>query len=332
MEFLYFFLFGAAISALATAAAIWGFPRIGLLDFPHRYGLRRPRKPYPGGLIFLLLALGVAAFWPEFSVLFWPILALGILSFVDDRRPLPALFRGTIHLLIAASLFWAGVRIEFLGNPFAATNFALESFPIFQFLLTVFWVVLIQNALNFFDGISGSTVGVSGVGFLILAMLGVVRPELFFDPNHADLTAANFFFAGAAAGAFFWFWRGKIILGDTGSQILGFLLAALSIFSGAKIATTLLVLGLPILDAFFVIFRRIFWEKTSPFRGDFRHLPHNLARKIGEKNTTLFLVFASATFGAIGLFSQSFFKLLALAFVFPLIFSLQIWATKNFSK
>lgn len=63
-------------------------------------------------------------------------------------------------------------------------------------------------------------------------------------------------------GGFYFFWTKKIILGDTGSQTLGFLLAVMAIFSGAKIATTLLVLILPILDFFMVILRRLVIEKN----------------------------------------------------------------------
>jgi len=79
-----------------------------------------------------------------------------------------------------------------------------------------------------------------------------------------SVSISKLFFAGACVGGFLFFLRGKILLGDTGSQVLGFLLAVLSIFAGTKIATTLLVLGLPILDVFFVMFRRVFFEKKSP--------------------------------------------------------------------
>ncbi len=144
-----------------------------------------------------------------------------------------------------------------------------------------------------------------------------------------SLTHANFFLGGLCVGGFWYFWRGKILLGDTGSQVLGFLLAVMSIFSGAKIATTILVLGLPILDVFFVALRRLVVEKRSPFKGDLKHLHHNLMRKIGESATTLLLVFLSAVLGAVAVIFTGFDKLVALLVVLVLILLLQVWAVKS---
>ena len=103
----------------------------------------------------------------------------------------------------------------------------------------------------------------------------------------------------------------------------------MSIFSGAKIATTLLVLGVPVLDAGFVIFRRIVLEKKSPFQGDFKHLHHNLARKMQEKKAVLLLMIISALFGGIALFLQRFEKLLALFLVTGFIVFLSLWAASK---
>ena len=334
MNFTQIFFASAAISAASIFAAIKIFPRIWLLDFPEKYGLQRARLPFPGGLVFLILAGGIF-FDENFLVLFFPLLILGILSFIDDRRPLPAILRLFFQIAVAAAIFFGGVKISFFGNPFAiffeniSENFELAQFPLFSFLLTIFWILSIQNAMNFFDGAPGLAVGVSAVGFLTLGILGIARPELFFDPSQKNLIAANFFLAGICAGGFYFFWRQKIILGDTGSQILGFLLAAMSIFSGAKIATTFLVLAPPILDAFFVIFRRIFFEKKSPFRGDLRHLHHNLSRKISEKSAVILLIFLSAIFGAIAIFLQNFSKLIALIFAAIFVFCLNFWAQKK---
>ncbi len=100
----------------------------------------------------------------------------------------------------------------------------------------------------------------------------------------------NFYIAGLCAGAFFFFWKGKIILGDTGSQVLGFLLAVFSIFLEPRLRQFFLVLGPPIFrcvcSSFSVGF---FIQKKSPFKGDLYHIHHNLSRKIGENKAVIFV-------------------------------------------
>ena len=223
-----------------------------------------------------------------------------------------------------------GVSIDFIGNPFAGTNVELAThWPVLSFLLTVTWIVGIQNATNWFDAVPGLTLGVSGVGFLTLGILGLIRPELFFDLNHTPLTQASLYLGGLCVGGFWYYFKEKIILGDSGSQVLGFLLAVLSIWSGAKIATTILVLSLPLIDLALVIGRRIFIDRKSPFVGDLGHLPHNLARNVGPGQTTLILTGLSMIFGiiAVGLFGMA--KFIALCVVFVSVFALGFWALKK---
>ncbi len=318
----YHLLIGTTLSILLTWGALRIFPKMGLLDFPHRYQLKRPRLPYPGGLIFALCAVGFCALNEHFRVLVPALLVLGGISFIDDRHPISPFIRLLLQLNIASYVYWSGIQIDFIGNPFRETNFELGAYPVISFWLTIIWIVVVQNALNWFDGLKGLAPGVSGVGFLTLGILGLVRPELFFDPAHQHLTLANFFFAGATLGGWWWFWKGKIILGDTGSQVLGFLLAVMSIFSGAKIGTTIIVLGLPLLDAVFVVFRRVFKDKKSPFSGDLFHLHHNLARKMGESKASVLLVGISAGLGAGAVFLTGISKLLALIVVSFLVLEL----------
>gem|GEM_PF-714631 len=318
---------GIFFAAAATFLAVRFFPAFGLLDFPARYNLNRPRRPYPGGLalaILIVIFLIVDGnFWP----LALAILTLGAISFVDDRKPLPVWIRGIFHAAAAMFVFFAGVQISQIGNPFGGEIFFL---PIgVSAALTLIWIVVIQNSLNWFDGLRGLSVGVSGVGFLALGIFGLVRPEVAWEPALPEFLRTMFFLAGICAGSFLWFFRGKILLGDSGSQVLGFLLAVFSILAGTKIATTLLVLGLPILDLVFVSARRVFLEHRSPFSGDQRHLHHNLAKKMGEKSAVLLLIGISAVLGAIGIFFTGFSKILALGIAVLLLIGLSVWAGKK---
>jgi UDP-GlcNAc:undecaprenyl-phosphate/decaprenyl-phosphate GlcNAc-1-phosphate transferase len=330
MELSFLFLIGFVLSLILTWGAVKIFPALGLLDFPHRYGLKRKRIPYPGGLVILVLSILFFVTEPMLWFLSIPLALLGVISFIDDIRPLPVWIRGLIHLLAAGIVFYYGIRIAFVGNPFLeGASFDLTTLPIISFGLTVVWIMLIQNAMNWFDGIKGLSVGVSGIGFLTLGIFGLVRQEVAWEAGLESFLLASFFLAGICGGAFLLFWRGKILLGDSGSQVLGFLLAVLSIFAGTKIATTLLVLGLPILDLFFVIVRRVFKEKVSPFKGDKKHLHHNLSRKIGEQRTALLMIAISGIFGVIAIFVTGYPKLLFLTLVVILILLLNEWSQRG---
>ena len=330
MELLPLFLLGFVSSALLTWGAVKLFPKIGLLDFPHRYGLTRARIPYPGGLVLLGLGFVFFVFQPILSFLSIPLFVLGIVSFWDDIHPLPIWFRGMVHLFSAGFVFYYGIGISFVGNPFVeGASFDLTQLPLVSLGLTIVWILLIQNALNWFDGIKGLSVGVSGIGFLTLGIFGLVRQEVAWELGLESFLMASFFLAGICGGAFLLFWRGKIILGDSGSQILGFLLAVLSLFAGTKIATTLLVLGLPILDLLFVVLRRVWKEKVSPFRGDKKHLHHNLARRIGEQKTSLLLIGISGLLGIIAIFVVGQTKIFLLGITVLLIFLLSEWSQKG---
>ncbi len=317
------FLIGLVLSGIATLGAVKFLPKLGLLDYPERYGLQRKKLPYPGGLVFLVLAIIFFLVLRDFWFLSLALLILGGVSFWDDLRPLPSSLRLFVHVVVASFVFFQGIQIAFVGNPFEfGTSIDLTNLPLISFLLTVVWIVIIQNALNWFDGIRGLTVGVSGVGFLTLGVFGLVRQEVAWEAGLPDFLQISFFLAGICAGGFLLFWRGKIILGDTGSQILGFLLAVMSIFAGTKIATTLLVLGLPIMDSVFVVMRRVLIEKVSPFKGDKKHLHHNLARRIGEGRTSLVLISISAGLGTIAIFLTGAEKIAALFLVVLFVFLL----------
>jgi UDP-GlcNAc:undecaprenyl-phosphate GlcNAc-1-phosphate transferase len=141
-----------------------------------------------------------------------------------------------------------------------------------------------------------------------LGLLILIKPELFLDQGQHILLSANFFLAGLCFGSWWLYFQGKILLGDSGSQTLGFLLAIMAIFSGAKIATTLLFLLLPLVDVAFSIWRR--WKAGGNiFHGDTNHLHHLLKRKINEKTAVTSLLLLSFCFGLIAILGGKILKL-----------------------
>ena len=106
------------------------------------------------------------------------------------------------------------------------------------------------------------------------------------------------------------FYPAKMLMGDTGSIFLGFTLATLAIFSGGKVATAFLIMGIPILDAAWVILRRL-KNKQSPFKGDLNHIHHRLLDiGISPRKALICMYTLCAVFGVSALFLDTKGKLI----------------------
>ena len=326
MSYIYEFLFFAGISALFIHFSVKFFPKIGLLDFPERYGKSREKIPYPGGITLVLIILAVLI-WQKLWILSGLTVILAGISFWDDRKNLAIFPRLLVQLFVAIVFAIFITKINYIGNPFAFGSFEIPQNP--AIFLTIIWIMAIQNAMNWFDGLKGLCVGVAGIGFLALGVFGLIRPEVLWETDLTMATTITFSIAGILLGSWLTFFRGKILLGDTGSQAIGFLLAGFSIIAGTKIATTLLILGLPIMDLGFVTLRRIFLDKKSPFLGDGKHLHHLISRKIGEQKAVLLFIAISATFAGISIFLTSWYKLISLVILVIIILGLYKYSWKQ---
>lgn len=283
-----------ALSVALHFLALRLFPRFNLLDFPERYGITRRRLPYPTGIITLLLFLLAYVVLEQPSILksgvAFAIVLLGITSFVDDRRTLPASTRLIIQCIIALLLFASGARIYSVMNPLPQLGFdvlnlsqwivavpVFGSLPLLSALFTLVWLLLTINALNWFDGIHGQTSMLASLAFLTLGFLSQSSRV-----GDAHLALLCFILASLAFGAFlFELPPPKVIPGDTGSMFYGLMLGVITLYAGqGKVATAFLVLGLPLIDFAVVIVRRL-QKGVSPLRGNTRdeHLHHRLLQK-----------------------------------------------------
>ena len=138
-------------------------------------------------------------------------------------------------------------------------------------IVVAIWAVLLMNSMNWIDGIDGISSGISLIGGATIFFLSL-RPEVN-QPPIGIISAV--FIGGLLAFLLFNFYPAKILAGTSGSMFMGFVLAILAIFAGAKIATTLLVMAVPIVDALWVIGER-FQSKKSIFSADRRHLHYRL--------------------------------------------------------
>ncbi|MDD3861348.1 MAG: MraY family glycosyltransferase [Candidatus Gracilibacteria bacterium] len=274
------FAFGLSVVFIFVAVKI--FPKIGLMDRPWRYGLNRKAIPYYGGLaMFLAFIISVFCF-VDLNPQVWGLLLgafiIVVVGFLDDYLNLSPLVRLFAQFVAAVLLVHFGIVIFSINIPLLGViSFSsplVYGFAVLSAAFTIVWVMTIVNVMNFLDGVSGLNSGVAFIAGLTLFFLSI-NQGLHADPVAQANLGVIALIVSMVALAFliFDFPPAKILMGDTGSTFLGFVLATLAIFSGGKVATAFLVLGIPILDMIWVVLRRIFSGQKF-WRGDLKHLHH----------------------------------------------------------
>ena len=316
-------IFAFLATLILTIIALFVFPRIGFMDRPRKYGLTRKPIPYYGGLVLVVVFIVTTLIYVKIDLrvtglLIGSLLIAGV-SFIDDLKNINPWIRLFVQFLGALVVVLSGIGIESITNPFGGVielnqlKFTIEigqnivQFSLLAGLFTIFWIVLIVNTMNFLDGLNGLVSGVSFIASITIFALSVS------DFNIIDqTTVATLAIIIASSILAFWifdFYPAKILMGDTGSMFLGFLLAVFAIFSGGKIATAFLVLGFPILDAFWVISRRII-QGISPMKGDLKHLHHRLVELgLSDRKALIAIYLLCAFFGGSAVFLGSMQKL-----------------------
>jgi UDP-N-acetylmuramyl pentapeptide phosphotransferase/UDP-N-acetylglucosamine-1-phosphate transferase len=327
------FTLALALTALLVPPVRRLCERRGWLALPG--GRRTHARPTPnvGGLaIYAGFALALAATFAlgaldptlrrsPFETLRLALLLLGgtlifLVMWLDDVRelaPFPKFAAQALAALIAVGPFlWDQTRYpdalgqltEARGIVLTAFNFPfVEQVPLWDYspwlaiAATVLWIGWMTNTINFSDGLDGLAAGVSLIAALMLAIHALtIRPL-----PQATIALLPLALAGACAGfLLFNFPPARIFMGDSGAQFLGYALGVSAIIGGAKLATVLLVLGVPILDVAWLTVARSAAGR-SPAQGGRDHL-HLRLRDLGFSNRQIVLFYyaLSASFGLIG--------------------------------
>lgn len=341
-----YFLIALASALVITPLIRFLAVRLKCVDVP-----RPPRnlhsRPIPklGGLaLYTAFILSLCAYLvygsPDFNIIplkfFMAIIGgAGVLmvgGYLDDRYDLPAKYLWIFPAIAALVVVYAGigVGITFITNPFGAPislDFAVLGVPA-SAIFVWFWMVGMMFTTKFLDGIDGLTGGISFIAGFALFLLSL-GPTV----NQPMTATLAIMFCGALLGYLVYsFYPATIFFGEGGSTVTGFILGALSIILGGKIATALLVMGIPILDVAWVITQRIFLGK-SPFKGDRLHLHFRLLDLgFSQRQTVLILYAISALFGLTAVYLQSFGKLVALLLLFTVMVALGVAVVSLYRK
>jgi UDP-GlcNAc:undecaprenyl-phosphate GlcNAc-1-phosphate transferase len=290
------------VSLLATPVAGALAWRIGAIDMPRERGLHQFPTPRLGGLAILaaVIAAGLV-FLPrtrETDAILIGAAVIALVGAVDDILELSADFKLVGQVLAAVIPVSAGVRVVDFTIPFIGP---IHFGHLVSYVVTVVGIVALMNVLNFIDGVDGLAAGVCLIGALAFAAIA-----LSLDRNAAGVLAM--IVAGASLGYLrHGFAPASIFLGDSGSNLLGYLLGVVVVQGALKtnavvaLAFPLVVLAVPILDSSFVIAKRIKYGQPI-YRADRWHFHHRFANiGFSARRTTLYLYGWTLTLAALAL-------------------------------
>ncbi len=304
------FLVAMAVALVVTPVSIKVAPKIGAMDVPKdERRMHNKAMPRFGGVaIYAGLMVSLAGFALDdmavVSIMIGCTL-IYILGLIDDLKNLKPMVKFGGQLVCAIALYIQGIRIEFVTNYFGDGNMVFGD--VACFLTTVIWIVAITNAVNLIDGLDGLAAGIGAISALCIGYVAYIHGQYMS-------TLAMMVIAGAALGFLPWnFHPAKTFMGDGGSQLLGFSIAAFSILGTVKSTTIVvviipaLVLGLPIFDTLMAIIRRTL-RHQSIGTADKEHLHHRIMRAgYGQRRAVMLMYCISGIMGIVAvLYSRGF--------------------------
>ena len=270
------FLISFAMTPIVKSFAV----KVGAIDVPtEKRRVHDHPIPRMGGLaIFIGFLLSVVLFaniTRQVQGILLGAIIIVVVGAIDDIVSLRATVKLLGQIIAAAVAVWHGVLIEFFMNPIIFSGSEYIALEILSVPITILWIVGVTNAVNLIDGLDGLACGVSIIASLTMFVVALLVAE----GNVAILLAA---LMGACLGFLpYNFNPAKIFMGDTGSQLLGFVLATASTVGMFKFYTVVtflvpvLALAVPLVDTIFAFCRRIL-HGQSPYTPDRGHFHHRL--------------------------------------------------------
>ncbi|MEZ4666898.1 MAG: MraY family glycosyltransferase [Anaerolineae bacterium] len=238
-----------------------------------------------------------------------------VVGFLDDIFQFRAITIFIGQSAAAAIAIAFQIFIEFFNNPI--TGHQTDPWAhIVTVALSFFWLVGMMNTVNFLDGLDGLAGGVAFIAGVLLFLNSAVR----VDPPQTSISLLMLALLGASFGFLLNnFYPARIIMGG-GAYYLGYLLGTLSIIGGAKMATILLVMGLPLMDVIWQAVNRLRLGR-NPFVGDRGHVHYRLLDLgFSQRQIVLGYYIFCAFFGILTLILDSqFYKFVALSVMLILV-------------
>ncbi|MEI7556353.1 MraY family glycosyltransferase [Candidatus Chlorohelix sp.] len=296
---------------------------------------------------FLLIATGLfkGQFWLGDDL--WRIILLllgsvpiALISAIDDIRELSPLPRLLSHFLGAAIIVVPqviyptgrpGVLIDIINSPFGGI-IRLGDIPLLALIITLVWIVGMMNTINWIDGLDGLSGGIVLIAAIMLFLENLLGGRTAEHGYQWQFTSALIavVLAASVAGFLPFNWHpASIFMGDSGAMFLGFALGVLSIIDGAKLATVLLVVGLPVMDAIWVVLYRLY-NRRNAGKADKSHIHHRLLEMgYSQRQIVLFFYALTIIFGLVGIMpitQEPWIKFLALVVLVILLLPIILYS------
>jgi UDP-GlcNAc:undecaprenyl-phosphate GlcNAc-1-phosphate transferase len=312
-----------AICAAAVPVMIRLAPRLGVIAMPSdRHAHSKPTPALGGLAMYLGFAAAVLLLAPTNITTIGVVVVCGLatlLLITDDRSPVRPLVKLAMQVAVAV------VAVVVFGDILKDDRFVISFFGLpggtivhLELLATpvsIFWLIGMQNTVNFLDGADGLA---AGVVFIVAVTLMLAAAGL----RQIDVVQLSGALAGACLGFLLFNWHpARIFMGDSGAHFLGTALGVISILGVAKVAVAfalavpVLALALPIADTAWAILRRR-RQRASVAQADLLHLHHRLQSFGLDQRQTCFVFYtATALLGALGLTFFGHGRILAVVLV-----------------
>ena len=323
--------------------------KLGAIDMPNDRRVNKKPVPRIGG-IAILFGFLVSAFYTIISMnieekitlndadnyqkkligFLIGIIIIELFAFTDDLKDLKPYIKLIGQVLAAIVVYACNIRIDVINEV------VLPEW--FSFILTIGWIVGLTNAINLIDGLDGLSSGISLISSFMLLIIFVAN----YSPIISIVLIACL--AGSITGFMpFNINPAKTFMGDIGAQFLGFALSVISILGVAKTVTLVvlmapvLVLGLPIFDTLFAIFRRFKNGKSlkAIFKADKGHLHHKLMKKGYTQKQAVAILYACSSilgFIAIILIEEGIYRALSFLLIIIAIFAIGYKNLKDYNE
>lgn len=331
-------LLSLVLSLAITYLTIIGYRALGLVDAStasqHPKHIHTRPVPRGGGIPIFVTMFFVALLFTRLDKQLAGILLGAIIitvaGILDDMLDVSPYVRLVIGVVAALMVVAGGTYISFVSNPLGTGVIQLNTVTAMS-VVTILWIVWGMNFVNM--GAKGLDGQLPGVVVIAAVVMGTLSWRFVGDPASWVSIYMAFALAGAYAGLlFFNIYPQRIMPGWGGGALAGYFLAVLSILSGAKVATALIVLGVPLMDVIYVIARRI-GAGRSPVWGDTNHLHHGLL-KLGWSKTQVAYFYWGVTglLGAIALHLNSQAKIYTILLIAVAVGGVLLWINLSLSS
>lgn len=293
MMYIIAFALSFVVSIMATPLIKRLAIKLGATDQPNHRKIHRIVMPRLGGLAIVIGSVaGLLFLMPQYNHLLSIavggiiIVAIGVL---DDKFTLSAKVKFLGQFTAALIPVFAGVNIDHVTIPFGGQL----QLGAFGYVLTVFWIIGITNAINLMDGLDGLAGGVSVIGLSTILVMAAINHQYFV------VTMATVLIGSTVGFLVFNFHPAKIFMGDTGALFLGYMLSVISVLGFFKSLATfsvvvpILILAVPIFDTLFAIIRRLI-KRQRISAPDKSHLHHCLLAMGFTHRTTVLIIYSLA--------------------------------------